>query len=101
MRWLLRRLAIYPNAYYNYRKHRKAAYYAQKAEVQEEIRKIYHSHNGVDGYRNMKVYLEKFAPKRAVRLSMSDYRNDKGYINVPVFAAEAVMEVCGGNIIKR
>ena len=59
MRWLLRRLAIYPNAYYNYRKHRKAAYYAQKAEVQEEIRKIYHSHNGVDGYRNMKVYLER------------------------------------------
>lgn len=51
--------------------------------------------------KNMKVYLEKFAPKRAVRLSMSDYRNDKGYINVPVFAAEAVMEVCGGNIIKR
>lgn len=54
VRWLLRRLGISPNAYYNYRKHRKADYYAQKAEVQEQIRQIYHSHNGVDGYRSMK-----------------------------------------------
>ena len=30
VRWLLRRLGICPNAYYNYRKHRKADYYAQK-----------------------------------------------------------------------
>lgn len=51
VRWLLRLLGICPNAYYNYRKHRKMYYYAQKAEVQEPIRSIYHSHNGVDGYR--------------------------------------------------
>ena len=55
VRWLLRRLAICPNAYYNYRKHRKADYYAQK-KVQEQIRDIYHRHNGVDGYRSMAVY---------------------------------------------
>ena len=42
VRWLLRHLEIYPNAYYNYRKHRKAHYYAQKTEVQEQIRSIYH-----------------------------------------------------------
>ena len=59
VRWLLRRLGINPNAYYNYRKHRKADYYAQKAKVQEQIKQIYHSHNGVDGYRRMKVYLER------------------------------------------
>jgi transposase InsO family protein len=59
VRWLLRRLAIGPNAYYNYRKHRKADYYAQKAEIQEQIRSIYHSHNGVDGYRSMTVYLKR------------------------------------------
>lgn len=34
VRWLLRRLELWPNAYYNYRKHRKADYYAQKAEIQ-------------------------------------------------------------------
>ena len=59
LRWLLRRLEICPNAYYNYRKHRKADYYARKAEVQAQIQKIYHAHNGVDGYRSMKVYLER------------------------------------------
>lgn len=53
------RLKICPNAYYNYRKHRKADYCAKKAEVQEQIRNIYHSHNGVDGYRSMTVYLER------------------------------------------
>lgn len=58
LRWLLRRLEICPNAYYNYRKHRKADYYANKAEVHAQIQEIYHIHNGVDGYRSMKVYLE-------------------------------------------
>ena len=57
IRWLLRRLGICPNAYYNYRKHRKADYYAKKAVVQEQIQDIYHSHNGVDGYRSIMVYL--------------------------------------------
>ena len=59
MRWLLRRLNICPNAYYNYRKHRKAGYYAHKAEVQAQIKEICHSHNGVDGYRSMTVYLKR------------------------------------------
>ena len=52
-------MEIYPNAYYNYRKHRKAEYYTQKTKVQEQITKIYHDHNGVDGYRSMTVYLER------------------------------------------
>jgi transposase InsO family protein len=59
IRWLLGRLGICPNAYYNYRKHRKADYYTLKAEVQAQIQEIYHSHNVVDGYRSMKVYLER------------------------------------------
>ena len=50
---------MYPNAYYNYLKHRKADYLAHKAEVHAQIQEIYHSHNGVDGYRSMKVYLER------------------------------------------
>ena len=50
---------ICPNAYYNYRKHRKAAYYTQKSKVQAQIREIYHEHNGVDGYRSMTVYLAR------------------------------------------
>ncbi|NBH29331.1 transposase, partial [Lachnospiraceae bacterium] len=50
---------IYPNAYYNYRKHRKADYYTQKSEVMAQIRDIYHIHNGIDGYRSMTVYLAR------------------------------------------
>ena len=57
VRWLLRRLHIYSNAYYNYKKHRKAAYMEKKEQVLNAIKDMYHSHNGVDGYRQMTVYL--------------------------------------------
>ena len=66
VRWLLRRLDIHPNAYYNYLKHRKSAYYARKEQIKEQIRTIYHAHSGVDGYRQMKVYLER----KDIRLSV-------------------------------
>jgi len=56
VRWLLRRLELCPNAYYNYR---KANYYVQKAKVHEQIQRIYHSHNGIDGYHSMRIYLER------------------------------------------
>ena len=59
MRWLLRRFNIYPNAYYNYRKHRKADYYARRKKILSKITDIYHKHHGVDGYRSMKVYLKR------------------------------------------
>ncbi|MDE7327046.1 MAG: IS3 family transposase [Lachnospiraceae bacterium] len=59
IRWLLRKLGLCPNAYYNYRKHRKAGYYAKKTAIHEQIQEIYHSHNGVDGYCSMKAYLER------------------------------------------
>ena len=38
---------------------RKADYYVQKTKVQDQIREIYHSHNGVDGYRSMTVYIAR------------------------------------------
>lgn len=59
IRWLLLRFGICPNAYYNYRKQRKADYYTQKAKVHKVISEIYHSHNGVDGYRSMRAYMER------------------------------------------
>ena len=59
MRWLLKRLEIHSNAYYNYMKHRKENYYATKQLIFDEIRNIYHENNGVVGYRMMKVYLER------------------------------------------
>ena len=59
MRWLLRKFEIVPNAYYNFLKHRKSDYHTKKQKVLTEIHSIYHEHGGVDGYRNMKVYLER------------------------------------------
>lgn len=65
VRWLLRRLNICPNAYYNYLKDRKSEYHAIKRKTLAEIRKIYHDHGGVDGYRSMRVFLER----KNIRLS--------------------------------
>ena len=57
LRWLLRRLNICPNAYYNYLKNRKADYHQHKEKTKNSIREIYHSHGGIDGYRTMHAYL--------------------------------------------
>ncbi len=53
----MRKFNIYPNAYYNYLKNRKADYQQHKDEVKASIRDIYHSHGGVDGYRTIHAYL--------------------------------------------
>ena len=57
VRWLLKKFNIYPNAYYNYLKNRKADYHRRKNEIKTTIRDIYHSHGGVDGYRTIYAYL--------------------------------------------
>lgn len=59
LRWLLRRLSICPNVYYNYRKHRKAKYYAGRETVLSRITDIYHKYHGVTGYRSMRTYLQR------------------------------------------
>lgn len=59
MRWLLRKFNLVPNACYNFLKSRKSVYHTQKQRVLAEIASIYHEHGGVDGYRSMKIYLER------------------------------------------
>ena len=56
---MLRRLEIYPNAYYNYRKHRRAKAIARKRDILHQIQTIYHETNGVVGYRRMRIYLAR------------------------------------------
>ena len=58
LRWLLRRLNICPNAYYNYKKHRKEKYESWRQNVKDKILQIYHQHKGIPGYRQMQVYLK-------------------------------------------
>ena len=44
LRWPIRKFNIFPNAYYNYLKNRKADYHRHKDEIKNSIREIYHSH---------------------------------------------------------
>lgn len=55
----MRKFRIYPNAYYNYRKHRKANYKTHRNAVLEAITEIYHKYNGVTGYCSMQIYLKR------------------------------------------
>lgn len=48
---------IYPNAYYNYRKHRKDAGKKTKASILKMISRIYHEAGGRPGYRMMRDLL--------------------------------------------
>ena len=57
LRWLLGRFRIFPNAYYNYLKQRKAAYQQQKSQIKEEIRHIYYNNNRLPGHRVMRIFL--------------------------------------------
>lgn len=48
---MLTKFNIYPNAYYNHLKNRKAAYREKKAEMQRAMVETYHDEDGVPGYR--------------------------------------------------
>ncbi len=73
--WLLRKFEMSPNAYYNYKKKRKNAKLKEKEKVKKTISAIYHTHNGVAGYRMMKVLLEQ----KGIKLSLQTVRK---YMNV-------------------
>lgn len=52
-------MQIYPNAYYNYKKDKKAAYEKEKAAKQQAILEIYQTYNGRPGHRMMVIYLKR------------------------------------------
>ena len=58
-RWLLKRMRIFPNAYYNYLKQTKASYWAKKEEILLEIKALYHEFGGILGHRSMRVFLAR------------------------------------------
>lgn len=59
LRWLLRKFELYPNAYYNYLKNRKAEYNNKKAKVKEEIKTIYYTNGRIIGHRWMVIFLAR------------------------------------------
>ncbi len=60
LRWLCRRIGISLNAYYNYRKNRKAKKLAKKKEILEKIKYIYYNNNRVVGHRPMLIFLKRY-----------------------------------------
>lgn len=66
---------ICPNAYYNYRKHRKDAANKRKAAVLKKIRKQFHDAGGRPGYRMMRQLLAN----EGISLSLQTVRR---YMNV-------------------
>lgn len=59
LRWLLRKFRIYPNAYYNYLKNRKAEYIKEKERIYEAIKSIYYNNGRIIGHRWMVIFLAR------------------------------------------
>lgn len=59
LRWLLRKFGIYPNAYYNYLKNRKAEYRKEKEKICEAIKSIYYNNGRIIGHRWMVIFLAR------------------------------------------
>ena len=70
----MKKFNIFPNAYYNYLKNRKADYHRRKDDIKSSIKEIYHSHNGVDGYRSIHAYLLRKGYD-IIRLTVHKYMN--------------------------
>ena len=45
--------------------------------------------------KSLKTYREKFNPEISVRTSMADYRKEDWLVNLPLYAIEEIIEVCG------
>lgn len=70
----MKRMHINPNAYYNYKKHRKNAKRKNKGYILKTISELYHSSNGIMGYRQMRLKLAEkhiFLSKNTVRKYMN------------------------------
>ena len=59
LRWLLARMDLHPNAYYNYLRQNKKEYLQEKTAVCKEISAIYHELGGIIGHRAMQVFLAR------------------------------------------
>ena len=59
IRWMLKKMGICPNAYYNYLKHKKTEYHEQKESICNEIKVIDHETVGILGHRRIRIFLAR------------------------------------------
>ena len=57
VRWLLNEFGISPSVYYNYLHSKNNGSRSSKRQILDEIRTLYNTHNGTDGYRKIHYYL--------------------------------------------
>ena len=43
--------------------------------------------------KSLKTYYEKYLPEKAVRMSLSDYKEQEWLVNLPLYAAEEITTV--------
>ena len=44
--------------------------------------------------KSLKVYFDKYQPKLAIRSSMSDYRQERWLLNLPLYAISRLVSEC-------
>ena len=59
VRWLLVRFRLYLNAYYSYKKNKKAVYLENKEKKKQEILDIYYEYDRRPGYQMMVIFLRR------------------------------------------
>lgn len=94
VQWLLQRLEIYPNIYYNYRKHKRAKEAARKRDILHQIQAIYHETNGVAGYCRMRIYLSR----NGIELSALTVHK---YMNTELGLLHSIVRVKSSEISRR
>lgn len=105
LRWLFRRLNIYPNAYYNFLKNRRSSYHTKKEQILEKIKEIYHQAGGVCGHRTIRIYLQRqgyFYSKTTIYKYMNKELQLKSIVRrkKPSYKKQAAHEVFS-NLLKR
>lgn len=48
--------------------------------------------------KSLKTYQEKFSPDISIRTSMSDYKKEEWFVNLPLYAIDQIAEVAAGGI---
>lgn len=80
---MYRKFKFSTSSYYNYCKHKKSEYYAQRRAIYERIKYIYYNSNCTFGYRVMQVVLSRYGihlSKLTVHKYMNNHLNLKAVI---------------------
>ncbi len=88
MRWLLKRLSVHTNSYYNYLKYKKRDFHDKKAKILETIKKIYTENDGKPGHRMIMKLMEQNNIKLS-KTTVHKYMNKELHLKSIIFRKKA------------